>query len=287
MSGNFAIKGGGGRTPNGKCHLKFPFWFFAPFPKTFPSPIDHIQYQIHQIWPSTKPVLKSAKQGAKLGSMQNCLFLNFLKQESPYNCMWKTRPPYHMNNEQASLRIFAEADEVTRLLAKEIKLQVQLVFSALSLHFKHMFAIQNIYQQWEKQTTLSSQCQKSREKLQRSMPWSHMMSVGKKVKETSILISSSFHNGHHHYQSNVLGFHDGQNRKVKQIKNIFNTAFIFMIFLIMTTFIIISKIIKIKKTGFLLFCITINKVTTRWEGPQSWPYHKYSCKMGYCIQIHV
>ena len=26
MSGNFAIKGGGGgRTPNGKCHLKFPF----------------------------------------------------------------------------------------------------------------------------------------------------------------------------------------------------------------------------------------------------------------------
>ena len=33
MSGNFAIKGGeGGRTPNGKCHLKFPFWFSAPFP---------------------------------------------------------------------------------------------------------------------------------------------------------------------------------------------------------------------------------------------------------------
>ena len=29
-----------------------------------------------------------------------------------------------MNHEQASLRIFAEADEVTRLLAKEIKLQV-------------------------------------------------------------------------------------------------------------------------------------------------------------------
>ena len=24
MSGNFAIKGGG-QTPNGKCHLKFPF----------------------------------------------------------------------------------------------------------------------------------------------------------------------------------------------------------------------------------------------------------------------
>ena len=23
---------GGGRTPNGKCHLKFPFWFSAPFP---------------------------------------------------------------------------------------------------------------------------------------------------------------------------------------------------------------------------------------------------------------
>ena len=22
----------GGRTPNGKCHLKFPFWFFAPLP---------------------------------------------------------------------------------------------------------------------------------------------------------------------------------------------------------------------------------------------------------------
>ena len=31
MSGNFAIKGGG-RTPNGKCHLKFPFWFFDSFP---------------------------------------------------------------------------------------------------------------------------------------------------------------------------------------------------------------------------------------------------------------
>ena len=29
MSGNFAIKGGGGRTPNGKCHLKFPFWFLT------------------------------------------------------------------------------------------------------------------------------------------------------------------------------------------------------------------------------------------------------------------
>ena len=24
---------GGGRTPNGKCHLKFPFWFFDSFPK--------------------------------------------------------------------------------------------------------------------------------------------------------------------------------------------------------------------------------------------------------------
>ena len=23
---------GGGRTPNGKCHLKFPFWLSAPFP---------------------------------------------------------------------------------------------------------------------------------------------------------------------------------------------------------------------------------------------------------------
>ena len=33
MSGNFAIKGGGGRTPNGKCHFKFPFWLSAPFPK--------------------------------------------------------------------------------------------------------------------------------------------------------------------------------------------------------------------------------------------------------------
>ena len=34
MSGNFAIKGGrGGQTPNGKCHLKFPFWLFEPFPK--------------------------------------------------------------------------------------------------------------------------------------------------------------------------------------------------------------------------------------------------------------
>ena len=33
MSGNFAIKGGGGRTPNGKCHLKFPFWFFDYLPK--------------------------------------------------------------------------------------------------------------------------------------------------------------------------------------------------------------------------------------------------------------
>ena len=34
MSGNFAIKGGrGGRTPNGKCYLKFPFWFFDYLPK--------------------------------------------------------------------------------------------------------------------------------------------------------------------------------------------------------------------------------------------------------------
>ena len=33
MSGNFAIKlRGGGRSPNGKCHLKFPFWFFAHLP---------------------------------------------------------------------------------------------------------------------------------------------------------------------------------------------------------------------------------------------------------------
>ena len=32
MSGNFAIKGGGGRTLNGKCHLKFPFWFSAHLP---------------------------------------------------------------------------------------------------------------------------------------------------------------------------------------------------------------------------------------------------------------
>ena len=32
MSGNFAIKVGGGATPNGKCHLKFPFWFFDSFP---------------------------------------------------------------------------------------------------------------------------------------------------------------------------------------------------------------------------------------------------------------
>ena len=45
MSGNFAIKGGrgGGRTPNGKCHLKFPFWLFDSFPNMytlFPS-YDH------------------------------------------------------------------------------------------------------------------------------------------------------------------------------------------------------------------------------------------------------
>ena len=34
MSGNFAIKGGGGGgAPNGKCHLKFPFWFSAHLPK--------------------------------------------------------------------------------------------------------------------------------------------------------------------------------------------------------------------------------------------------------------
>ena len=34
MSGNFAIKEGGGRTPNGKCHLKFPFWLFDSFPES-------------------------------------------------------------------------------------------------------------------------------------------------------------------------------------------------------------------------------------------------------------
>ena len=32
MSGNFAIKGGGGRRPNGKCLFKFHFCFFEPFP---------------------------------------------------------------------------------------------------------------------------------------------------------------------------------------------------------------------------------------------------------------
>ena len=32
MSGNFAIKGGGVSAPNGKCHLKFPFWFFDYLP---------------------------------------------------------------------------------------------------------------------------------------------------------------------------------------------------------------------------------------------------------------
>ena len=37
MSGNFAIKGGGGRAPNGKCHLKFPFWFFDSVPYTSTS----------------------------------------------------------------------------------------------------------------------------------------------------------------------------------------------------------------------------------------------------------
>ena len=38
MSGNFAIKGGGGgRPPNGKCHLKFPFWFFESVPNHHPS----------------------------------------------------------------------------------------------------------------------------------------------------------------------------------------------------------------------------------------------------------
>ena len=57
-----------------------------------------------------------------------------------------------MNREQASLRIFAEADEVTRLLAKEIKLQVQLVSKNFQRplhleHTKHMFAIQNSDQQ--------------------------------------------------------------------------------------------------------------------------------------------
>ena len=35
MSGNFAIKGGGGRTPNGKCPFKFPFWFSAHLPYVF------------------------------------------------------------------------------------------------------------------------------------------------------------------------------------------------------------------------------------------------------------
>ena len=31
MFGNFAIKGGGSM-PNGKNHLKFPFWLFDTFP---------------------------------------------------------------------------------------------------------------------------------------------------------------------------------------------------------------------------------------------------------------
>ena len=53
MSGNFAIKGGGGgRPPNGKCHLKFPFWFSAYLPYTFckravayTHPLDSYDYK--------------------------------------------------------------------------------------------------------------------------------------------------------------------------------------------------------------------------------------------------
>ena len=29
----FGISNRASRTPNGKCHLKFPFWFFAHLPK--------------------------------------------------------------------------------------------------------------------------------------------------------------------------------------------------------------------------------------------------------------
>ena len=35
------LRGGGGRTPNGKCHLKFPFLFFAPLPYALPYLIGY------------------------------------------------------------------------------------------------------------------------------------------------------------------------------------------------------------------------------------------------------
>ena len=35
---------GGGRTPNGKCHLKFPFWLSAPFPKHLCCPTERSQW---------------------------------------------------------------------------------------------------------------------------------------------------------------------------------------------------------------------------------------------------
>ena len=46
MSGNLC-HWGGGRTPNGKCHLKFPFWFSAHLPNTILAIIRLVYINIY------------------------------------------------------------------------------------------------------------------------------------------------------------------------------------------------------------------------------------------------
>ena len=49
MSGNCAIKGGG-RTPNGKCHLKLPFWFFDSVPKRRKAKTVVVKEEINDLY---------------------------------------------------------------------------------------------------------------------------------------------------------------------------------------------------------------------------------------------
>ena len=50
MSENLCHQGGGGRTPNGKCHLKFPFWLLAHLPKSFLVKIKKTVNKTNYFW---------------------------------------------------------------------------------------------------------------------------------------------------------------------------------------------------------------------------------------------
>ena len=91
MSGNFAIKGGGGRTPNGKCHLKFPFWFSAHLPNfqtffcptsTMPSNIieDKDKDKLDKECTSTASIMTNfGALGGGISLYSNCQNFNYIK----------------------------------------------------------------------------------------------------------------------------------------------------------------------------------------------------------------